>query len=527
MNRIDILDCTLRDGGYVNGWKFGQKALKDMYGLLSQTGVKYLEVGFLKNTDYVPDVNIFSSNREIAEMIAPKSRNVCYVGMVDVKDMPDLETLGERCEDSVDAVRVIFKKNRLQEGYSVCERLIKMGYITMAQVVATDNYTDLEFLHLLHQFNTLEIQALYIVDTFGQMSNYDFMRFVRIADHNLRQDIALGYHAHNNLQQALGNAISFVELGLKRNIIIDACVMGMGRGAGNLNLELFARYLNEKKGNIYEINPMLRVIDKYLSSIYKEHYWGYSLPYYLSAINGCHPDYAKYFDKKGTLSVEAFDELLRGMNQEDKLEYSDEKAEQRYLSYLGTQYDDSVSLNKLREELKGRNVLALAPGKSIEIWEDDIRTFITKENPIVFSLNFCPGNVKTDYIFMTNLKRYELIGKTLDIPYIITSNLKQVRDYRYKIKYFAYCDENGCYSDTALVMFLNLMGRVGQKTVVLAGVDGFDINAKSNYVTELENIRNDTVKMDIENTIIKKYITRLKNDMDIRFLTPSLFEEDK
>ncbi len=523
MSGTDILDCTLRDGGYINGWRFGEKALRDMYGLLSHTGIQYLEVGFLRNTEYIPDVNIFSDNAAIANMIAPKNNDICYVGMIDVKNMPDLDVLGNCREDSIDAVRVIFKKDRIEDGYAVCERLLKMGYITMAQVVATDNYTDMEFIRLLQRFNTLDIRALYIVDTFGQMSNYDFMRFVRLADHNLRPEIALGYHAHNNLQQAFGNAVSFTELGLKRDIIIDACVMGMGRGAGNLNLELFARYLNEKQGVSYDIVPMLQVIDKYLNPIYKENFWGYSLPYYLSAINGCHPDYAKYYDKKGTLSVEAFDELLQGMDSEDKLEYSDEKAEKRYISYLGTQYDDSESIRELSEELKDKEILVLAPGKTIETCEDEISKYINEVHPIVFSLNFNPNNIKADYIFMTNLKRYELIGKSLNAPCIITSNLKQVRHYKYKIRYSVYRDKQGRYSDAALVMFLDLMMKLGHKEVALAGVDGFDANAKSNYVSELQNIRHDTSRMDYENAIVRDFISESKQKISIRFLTPSLF----
>lgn len=30
MSNIKILDCTLRDGGYVNNWHFGRKAIETM-----------------------------------------------------------------------------------------------------------------------------------------------------------------------------------------------------------------------------------------------------------------------------------------------------------------------------------------------------------------------------------------------------------------------------------------------------------------------------------------------------------------
>ena len=79
----------------------------------------------------------------------------------------------------------------------------------------------------------------------------------------------LAYHAHNNLQQAFGNAEALVEMNLKRDLIIDACVFGMGRGAGNLNLELFAEYMNENYDTHYKIEPMLEIMDEYLNDIYK------------------------------------------------------------------------------------------------------------------------------------------------------------------------------------------------------------------------------------------------------------------
>ena len=84
----------------------------------------------------------------------------------------------------------------------------------------------------------------------------------------------LAYHAHNNLQQAFGNAEALVEMNLKRDILIDACVFGMGRGAGNLNLALFAEHMNENYDKHYQIEPMLEIMDEYLNDIYKAKFWG-------------------------------------------------------------------------------------------------------------------------------------------------------------------------------------------------------------------------------------------------------------
>ena len=118
----------------------------------------------------------------------------------------------------------------------------------------------------------------------------------------------------------------------------------MERGAGNLNLELFADYLNEYHGKNYRIEPMLEIINEYLNDIYKKNFWGYSLPFYLSAKNGCHPNYAKYYNEKGTLTEKAFDELLRTISDDHKNIFSKEMAEKYYTDYMQNYIDDRVSI---------------------------------------------------------------------------------------------------------------------------------------------------------------------------------------
>ena len=61
---------------------------------------------------------------------------------------------------------------------------------------------------MIDRFNSLPIRAFYIVDSFGLIKKRDFLRLVQVADNNLREDIMLGYHSHNNMQQAMGNASS-------------------------------------------------------------------------------------------------------------------------------------------------------------------------------------------------------------------------------------------------------------------------------------------------------------------------------
>ena len=47
MSEIKLLDCTLRDGGYVNDWKFGHDNIESIFERLVDAGVDVIEIGFL------------------------------------------------------------------------------------------------------------------------------------------------------------------------------------------------------------------------------------------------------------------------------------------------------------------------------------------------------------------------------------------------------------------------------------------------------------------------------------------------
>ncbi len=66
MKRVKILDCTLRDGGFVNNWNFGYLAIRDILRRLDLTGVHFIEVGFLRNyVEYDKNKSLFSGTADI------------------------------------------------------------------------------------------------------------------------------------------------------------------------------------------------------------------------------------------------------------------------------------------------------------------------------------------------------------------------------------------------------------------------------------------------------------------------------
>lgn len=216
MGKVYLLDCTLRDGGYINDWLFGEDAIKGIGRKIAQAGIEIFEVGFIKGNTYNPDRSVFPDIESISQVIQPKASWVKYVAMLDMSAPVSLDKIPLYDGKSVDGIRVIFKKEKIEEAYKYCKRIQELGYFISVNFVGTDLYTDKEFIEGIEKFNTLHPFAVSIVDSFGLIKRKHFLRLVYLADHNLANGIVLAYHAHNNLQQAFGNAEALVEMNLKR-----------------------------------------------------------------------------------------------------------------------------------------------------------------------------------------------------------------------------------------------------------------------------------------------------------------------
>ncbi len=307
MNKIHVLDCTLRDGGYVNDWKFGDDNAKEIVSELSLTGVEYVEVGFIKLCDYIKDIIQFNHMEQITALFRPSKQKLSLI--VEVGYGYPVTSFPPRSENTVDLVRVIMWKRSLKDGLEYCRRLKELGYEVGVQPTRVEQYSDEEYAELMQDFSKINPTAIYIVDTFGLLTEEKLMHYAQIADNNLGEGIRLGYHAHNNMQQAFSNAVAFANHPWKHEIMLDASVTGMGRGAGNLCLELLLKYLNERQSGNYNISPTYDVASR-IAQYHSIAPWGYSMPYYLSAVNGRNPSYVLYLEKKGL----AIDQIAKVYN---------------------------------------------------------------------------------------------------------------------------------------------------------------------------------------------------------------------
>lgn len=530
MNNIQILDCTLRDGGYVNDWNFGENVIRKVLKRLSNAHIDIVECGFLSEAEYSPDKTIFNSVEQIREVL-PEHSKCHYVAMVALGEKEiSIEKIGDCDNTSIFGIRLTFHKHEVERAFQYAEKLIKKGYQVFIQPVGTCTYSDKELLELIERVNVLHPYAFYIVDTLGTITGMELMRLFQLADNNLAKDIKIGFHSHNNLQLAFANAQELIRAFTDREIILDASVLGMGRGAGNLCTELIAEYMNEILKADYDVTALLEIVDNYLIGIKEKYSWGYTIPYYIAAVHKCHPNYAIYLMNRQTLNVKDIERIIVRIPKKKRELYDKECIAELYSEYQSNFVDDKETIQRLSAKWKNKEICVLAPGKTLKTEQARIKEYIQKKHPLVIAINFDSSLYETDMIFISNLKRFEegiISAHNLDKEIIMTSNITvHASENTYLVNYRDYLNLDSVVSDNAGLMLCKLLQRCGVKKIVLAGFDGFGANKSQNYFEE-ELINNVEVSaLQIKTQKIGEQLEKLMEDMEIQFLTTSQYERN-
>lgn len=519
MNDVRVLDCTLRDGGYVNNWKFGKRIIQNIIKCLDEAEVDLIEVGFLKDCESDSEYSLYNTIEEIKEMLPFKPDHAEYVAMI-LHSNYDINKL-EQCDGTISYIRVTFHDYDMEEGIKFCKEVKEKGYKLFINPINLMGYSDERLLDLIKKINLIHPYGFSIVDTFGSMSKRDLVRIYAICEHNLEKDIVLGLHLHENMSLAFSLAQCFLEFKESgRQCVIDGSLNGMGRVPGNLCIELILDYLNQYFNRSYSLDSILDAIENYIMPIKKNTPWGYSTEYFLSAKNNMHRNYAEFFQAKGRLTTRAINELLEKVPENKKGKFDADLAQKLFIEYQDIAVNDTNARDYLREYLEKSEVLALAPGNSLDSHRDIIRRFIQEKNPVVICAGFVYEKCGKQLCFFSNEKRYQEY-KDENSMKIITSNIKENRGEEIVISYRSIAFSGGELFDNCGIMLLRMLRMLGIKEINLAGFDGFSESGKDyaqGYHGEF------VIGTKEDNCRIAKELKEIGRSLKMNFLTPTNYK---
>ncbi|GAC06223.1 4-hydroxy-2-oxovalerate aldolase [Paraglaciecola chathamensis] len=236
--QIILHDMCLRDGMHAKGEQISIEQMVKVATALDDAGMPYIQVthgaglggnslqhGFAphSNEEYIEAVSNKMKQAKVSVLLIP--------GLGTMKELQSAYDAGAR---SVHVATHCTEADTSPQHIAYCRKLgmDTTGFLMMAHLNDAEG--------LAQQGKLMEsygAQTIYITDSAGYMLPADVKARVGALRDVLNHGTEIGFHGHHNLGMGIANSIAAIEAGATR---IDGSVAGLGAGAGNTPLEVFA-----------------------------------------------------------------------------------------------------------------------------------------------------------------------------------------------------------------------------------------------------------------------------------------------
>lgn len=494
MQNINILDCTLRDGGYYNNWDFSPEVVQTYLAAMAQSKIEYVELG-LRNFPKKGFDGPFAYTTEAFIKTLNLPVGPTYGVMVDAKtileaDMSIEEAINALFVDAVESpillVRVAAHFHEVENSGPIIKLLKQKGYIVGYNLMQAGGKPDdviAEKARIATEWGNLDI--LYFADSLGNMDADEVTRIVKAMKTEWQGDI--GIHTHNNMGKALDNTITAKNFGVSW---LDVTVTGMGRGAGNAQTESLLAVLDNEVST-YQPSAVYELVIRHFEQMQKDYGWGSSLLYFLGAQNDVHPTYIQNLISNKHYGTE---EVVGAINYLSQLEGT--------TSYNGDVMESAICFDTASKEVSGtdkllckfenREILIISNGPSLERYLPAIETYIKERQPVVIAINAVStlSSDFVDYYCVSHNSKFlseQVVYKNLKRPLIMPAHrftdeeLENVSidfvDYGLNVESDDFMvSETSCSVpyDLTVAYALAIAVHSQAKSVSLVGVDGYE-----------------------------------------------------
>lgn len=233
----ELLDTTLRDGGYAVDFRFETEFVGELLTGLDRTPVRLVELGhgfgFEAERKGAPACTI--DLKGWCELAAARLHSTAW-GMFAQPEFSSLATLAALCADGMSFVRVGVEAHRVPEVLDYLSTSVELCERVYLNLMKTSDTPAGELAGFLKDIPA-GLAGVYVVDSNGSMLPADVERYVRAV---AEVTGTVGFHGHDNLGMANANSLAAAQAGAS---VVDATLDGLGRGAGNASIESLAGIL--------------------------------------------------------------------------------------------------------------------------------------------------------------------------------------------------------------------------------------------------------------------------------------------
>lgn len=493
-NKLLLLDCTLRDGGYYNNWDFSVELIQQYLDAMVAAGVDIVELGLrsLNNTGF-KGACAFSTDDYILSLNVPTGLQVGVMinasellGDYPLADALTMLMPNSAANSPVQLVRIACHVHEFEQALPAVHWLKDRGFMVGFNLMQVVDRGEAEIKALAKAATAYPIDALYFADSMGSMKPAQAAQIIAW----LRSEWqgALGIHTHDNLGLALSNTLRAIKEGVTW---VDATVTGMGRGPGNGRTEELAVEVAELRDTALNMVPLMTLIRSYLRPMQQQYGWGTNPYYYLAGKYGIHPTYIQEMLNDSRYSEEDVLAVIEHLKVEGGKKYNATTLDAARHFYQGEPQGTWCPV----DVFKDREVLLLGAGSGVANHRSAIEAYIKKHQPIVVALNTQTA-IASDLIhyrvachpvrLLADCGVHTKLPQPLIIPYgMLPADIKQslgnkkVLDFGLKMTlgqfdFYDYWCEVPASLVTAYALAIFTSGNANK--IYMAGFDGYNSN---------------------------------------------------
>jgi len=269
MKKIEILDCTLRDGSYVIDNYFTRVDTSLITSLLFKSGIKLVEVGHgmgLGASSKKFGYSLYKDEDYIESAVLTKEDKLCKVGSFFFPFIGDNTTIKSAKNAGLDFLRVGVDLENIHNSKKTIEYAKSIGLKVFANLVKSYSIEPKALSQKALKLTEYGADVICLVDSAGGMTPDEIIKYFKILRDTIPEEILLNFHGHNNLGLANANCLAAIDGGAT---IVDSSIMGMGRSSGNAITEMLVAIFQRKKilKNKIDLNRLLHLAKNVIAEL--------------------------------------------------------------------------------------------------------------------------------------------------------------------------------------------------------------------------------------------------------------------
>tara|TARA_B100000902_G_scaffold213715_1_gene203244 strand:- start:3285 stop:4886 length:1602 start_codon:yes stop_codon:yes gene_type:complete len=497
-NKLNILDCTLRDGGYYNNWYFKKDLVNEYLRVMDIIKVDYVEIGFR----FVDKIKIkgptaYSEESFLRTLKIPKGLKIgVMINAADFINNKNIIELAKKIfkpkkKSLISLVRIACHHYEIKEIIPLAKWLKKSGYKVGINIMQIPELSFKEINDSVNQVKKINADVLYFADSLGSLDPKKTKKIINLIKLKWKKDT--GIHTHDNMGKALENSLEAIK---NKVNWIDCTVTGMGRGPGNTKTEYLILELKRKIEKNEKLIDLLKLIKNYFEPLKKKYKWGSNPFYYFAGLNSIHPSFVQQMLTNESFQTEDIYSNLNYLRTVGGRKFSNE------LISLGKNFYKKIKRGNWEPQniLKDKNVLIIGPGESVKNNKKNIIKFIKKNKPIVLVLNAInpiPNKFITAHVvchtlrLLSDIDKYRKLKNYLITPFsTFSKNIKSkiksknIFDFGLQVKNKRFKFEKNYVvlpNSLAITYALGICTSGICKQIFLAGLDGYNDSSPKKY----------------------------------------------